>query len=219
MMSSSLDATALPLPPRREQRSLSSELRDLALRIGDEPISLGQLGACLKGRGWYLLLLLLMIPFLTPIPMPLLSTLMGTVATLIGLRMTVGAEPRIPDRLAGKELPARFFPMVLRGSAWILDRLERLLRPRWIRMRTPLLRRAGGLIITISGVMLLLPLPIPFSNFLPAATILLLSAAALVRDGLCFGAGCVMFLLSLVFFGALPLGGVMIFDWLCGLMS
>ena len=219
MIASSLEAAPDPVPPRRQPRSLCAELRDLAVRLGEEPIRLGELGNCLKGRGWYLLLLLLMVPFLTPIPMPLLSTLLGTVATLIGLRMTVGAEPRIPGRMANMELPARFFPAVLRASAWILERLEILLRPRWVRMRTPLLRRIGGFIITVSGIMLLLPVPIPFSNFLPASAILLLSAAALVRDGLCFLAGCIMFGLSLAFFGALPLGGLVILDWLRGVAA
>ncbi len=53
----------------------------------------------------------------------------------------------------------------------------------------------------------MLPLPVPFSNALPALTVLLLSAASLARDGLCFIAGCVMFVVAATFFALLAIGG------------
>ena len=59
--------------------------------------------------------------------------------------------------------------------------------------------RIAGVLIAASGAMLMLPFPLPFSNSLPAWTVVLLSAGALGRDGLFFFAGCAMFLVSLGF--------------------
>ena len=60
--------------------------------------------------------------------------------------------------------------------------------------------------------MLMLPVPVPFSNSLPAWTILLLSVGALGRDGLLFFAGCALFLVSLAFFTLLVFGGAQAFE-------
>jgi hypothetical protein len=39
----------------------------------------------------------------------------------------------------------------------------------------------------LSGLLMLLPLPIPLTNTLPALTVVLLAAGAIERDGLFFG--------------------------------
>jgi len=67
-------------------------------------------------------------------------------------------------------------------------------------------RRLAGAMIALAGLCLLLPLPVPFSNGLPAWTILLLAAAALERDGLCFLAGGLLFLATATFFALLAFG-------------
>jgi hypothetical protein len=62
--------------------------------------------------------------------------------------------------------------------------------------------------------LLLLPLPIPFSNTLPALTVVLLAAAMLERDGYFVVAGLVMFAATLGYFGSLVFGGTAIVRWL-----
>ena len=56
------------------------------------------------------------------------------------------------------------------------------------------------------------PLPLPFSNSLPAWTVLFLAAGALGRDGLFFFAGCASFALSVAFFAFVAFGGMAAFD-------
>jgi hypothetical protein len=75
-------------------------------------------------------------------------------------------------------------------------------------------RRLAGALIALSGLYLVLPLPVPFSNGLPAWTVLLLSASALARDGLCYIAGCVMFAVTTTFFVLLAIVGTHIMDYL-----
>ena len=62
--------------------------------------------------------------------------------------------------------------------------------------------------------MLLLPLPIPFSNTIPAWGILLVSGGLLERDGGFIIAGHVASLLAIAFFVAIAIFGVEAVDFL-----
>ncbi len=85
---------------------------------------------------------------------------------------------------------------------------EYLLRPRWsFLVEWPVLHQINGAMICISGILLLLPLPIPFSNLLPAITIISLAAAMMERDGYFVVLGTIAFLGNIVFFGAIAVGG------------
>ena len=64
----------------------------------------------------------------------------------------------------------------------------------------------GAMILTC-GLLLMLPLPIPFSNGLPAFSVLLLASAMLEEDGYFLVAGTVSFLVAVMFFTALAWGG------------
>jgi hypothetical protein len=67
-------------------------------------------------------------------------------------------------------------------------------------------------VIMISGFLMLLPLPIPYTNWFPAATIVLFAAGALEKDGVFFIAGCLMFVTTISFFVLVGLGGAHVFD-------
>jgi hypothetical protein len=97
----------------------------------------------------------------------------------------------------------------------LVRKLEFFLKPRFIEiMQWRLVRQILGIMICLSGLALLLPLPIPFSNFLPAMTIVLLAAAMIEDDGCVALAGAGFFLLTLVFFATVFWGGVEVIDWL-----
>lgn len=86
-------------PEPAPRRAFSAELRYLASQFGERPATLGALLAATQGRGIDLLLLLLALPFLTPIPLLGLSTPFGLVVGLIGMRLAVGRRPWLPQRL------------------------------------------------------------------------------------------------------------------------
>lgn len=198
---------------RAARPRFSQELRYLAQKFADRPVRLSEILAATQGRGFYLLLLLLGLPFLTPIPLPGFSTPFGFVVMLIGARLALGCLPWLPKAILQRELPARFIANVLAAASRIVRWMEVLLRPRlgflheqWI------YRRIAGTLIMLSGLLLLLPLPIPLSNSFPAVTVVLLAAGAIERDGLFFLGGCAMFGLTLAFFGLLAFGGAHLLD-------
>lgn len=187
------DAPAAP-PPRT--RKLSEEL---AAIMADGEITLREVIVVLQGRAYNLLMLLLALPFLLPVPLPGLSTVLGLVIALIAARLTLGQKPWLPARLLDKKLPRKFFPTVIGGARRFLRFLEVMLRPRLLWLTSPLLVQLHSFIIFLAACVLLLPLP-PGTNFPPAVCIVVMAVGLLERDGLFILAGYVAGILNGVFF-------------------
>ena len=197
-------------PPRPK---FSQELQALAQQFADRPARLSELLAATQGRGFDLLLLVIALPFLTPIPLPGLSTPFGLVVLVIGARLALGRQPWLPERLLRRELPPRFIGKVLAAGSRAVRWLEVLLRPRLDFLHAQwIYRRVAGTLIMLSGLLLLLPLPIPLTNSFPALTVVLLAAGALERDGVFFLGGCAAFTATLAYFGLLAFGGAHLLD-------
>jgi hypothetical protein len=120
---------------------------------------------------------------------------------LIALRLALGQRPWLPMRIQRARLPAGFFGKLLRLTTRLLRFLEAVLRPRWpILTDTPFLNQLHAIIILVSAAILLLPLPIPLSNLLPAWAIFLVACGLLERDGVFLVAGYFAFALGTAYF-------------------
>jgi hypothetical protein len=198
------------VPPKR----LSVELLELSESVHDADITLGNLMDQLEGRVYTMLLVLLSLPFCQPVLLPGLSTPFGVVIALLGLRFSMRKRAWLPRRLLATKLTAKFLPAVMRGSAKLLRAMEKLLHPRltWL-FEYRLTQFFTGSAIFICGLLLLLPLPIPLSNMIPALTVVLAAAAFSERDGYCLIAAGFLFVLTLLFFAALAWGGAEALHW------
>lgn len=203
-------ASAIPAGGRP---TFSAELRELISRFDDRPARFGEILEATQGRGYHLLLLLIALPFVGPVPLPGFSIPFGLAVTLIGTRLALDRKPWLPRRLLERELPAHTLTKWLGGISRIMRGVEYFLRPRWGFVPDhAVFGRVAGFLIALSGLMLMLPFPLPFSNSLPAWTVILLSAGALGRDGLFFFAGCAAFVLSVFFFALVAVGGMEAID-------
>jgi hypothetical protein len=130
-----------------------------------------------------------------------LSTPFGLAIALISLRLALGQKPWLPASLLAKPLPPGFFGSVLKFAGRVLRVLEKLLRPRavWFTESVWLARGHAGLML-VAALVLLLPLPVPFSNSFPAWTILLVAGGLLERDGVAILAGYVAAVAGLAYF-------------------
>lgn len=181
-------------------RKLSDDLTDILREFEVEEVTLREVLAVMHGRGYLLLVMLLALPFSTPIPLPGLSTPFGLVIGLIGARLALGQKPWLPKRLLDTRLPPRLFTKVFAATRKILCWFEYFLRPRqlWI-TRSLKMQQLHAVPILLSALILLLPLPVPFSNSLPAISILLISAGLLERDGLFVAAGYAAFAFAVAY--------------------
>lgn len=182
-------------------RKLSAELSELKSIAGQRAVTLREVIHVLGGRAYTLLMLLLALPFVTPIPIPGLSTPFGLAIALIALRLSLGQRPLLPIKLQRRELPAGFFGKLFSVAEKVLRFLEKFLRPRltWL-TDTALLRQLHAVLVLVAALALLLPLPIPFTNTFPAWTILLIAAGLLERDGGFVLAGYLVFIAGVLYF-------------------
>ncbi|HWL17697.1 MAG TPA: exopolysaccharide biosynthesis protein [Opitutus sp.] len=190
-------------------RKLSEDLGLILHEFEVETVTLREAMAVLKGRGYVLLVMLLALPFSTPIPLPGLSTPFGFIIALIGVRLALGKKPWLPAKLLDTRLPPKLFAKVFAAARTILRGFEYFLRPRllWLTRPGPL-AQVHAIPIVLCAVLLLLPLPIPFSNLLPAFAILLLAAGLLENDGLFILVGYVAAVLAHAYFVLVGVVGV-----------
>jgi len=182
-------------------RKLSEELAELRERFATKPVTLREVIYMLRGRAYTLLLLLLALPFVTPIPLPGLSTPFGLAIAFIALRLTLGQRPWLPMKLQRRELPPGFFGKVFAFATKALAIFEKFLRPRWaVLTEHAAVLQVHALFILISALVLLAPLPIPFTNSFPAWSIVLMAGGLLERDGLFILLSYVVFALGVVYF-------------------
>ena len=211
-MPTPVDQERDPFRPRR----LSVELQILSDSAEHSDLTMGDLVDRLEGRVYTLLLVILALPFCQPIMLPGLSTPFGMIIALLGLRFALRQHPWLPQRLLKTHLSGKYLPKILHGSARVLGGIEKLLHPRLLFLFDYRLTQfLAGMAVFFSGLMLLLPLPIPFSNMLPSLTVVLVASSFSERDGATLGAGLILFLISLGFIGAIFFGGSEAITWIC----
>ena len=167
--------------------TLSQELARLVDQApADRSLTLNSLLRDTVGRGLFLVVILLSLPFITPIPLPGVSMVMGLVIGVLAVRLALGLPPRLPRALGERSLEAGFSQKVLSASVKLLQLVEKLAKPRhsaWLD-RAPV-RFANALLVALMALLLMLPFPSfpPFTNSLPAYSIILLAASMMEEDG------------------------------------
>jgi hypothetical protein len=210
-----------PAKAIRRPRKLSEELAGLQAEFAERPVTLREVIMILRGRAYSLLLILLALPFCTPIPLPGLSTALGLVIAIIALRLALGQHPWLPAKLQDRQLPSGFFRKLIAAAAGIIRLLEKFLRPRLAVLTDHgWLRQLHAVMMLLAALALLLPLPIPLTNAFPGWAILLIAGGLIERDGAAIAAGYVVFAAGVLYF--IFLGGAthQLFDalrrWIAG---
>ncbi len=177
--------------PSRE--TLSQELQRLVEQAApDAPLTLNVLLSSTGGRGLFLVVILLSLPFITPIPLPGVSTVLGLVIGVLAVRLAMGLPPRLPKVLGERSLEGGFTRKILSGSVKILRVIEKLAKPRrsvWLSWAV--VRFVNSVLMALMAFLLMLPFPPfpPFTNSLPAYSIILLAASMMEEDGVLIFAG------------------------------
>jgi hypothetical protein len=143
-------------------------------------------------RGMYLMMILLSLPFITPIPLPGLSTIIGVAVMLMSLRLAWRLPPHLPGFIGRREISREHLVTFLRSTAGAMKKIEKVIRPRfgdWLKW--PGVRLMNSTVLALMGALLALPLPpvLPFTNSLPSWGIIVVSLSIIERDGLLIWAG------------------------------
>lgn len=176
------DPTDQPRPDNRGNRQTATTLLLAVLDAHEgERISLATLLEPLKRRAFGFLLLLLAIPNFVPVAVGI-GGVMGMLVIALGVQMLLGLEqPWLSPWVGRRTISCAALRRFLMRIAPVSDRLEQLSRPRLTALTIRPLTAVSGLVMMLLG--LLLALPLPFTNYLFGAMVIMFALALIERDG------------------------------------
>jgi hypothetical protein len=196
---------------RDTEKGVAATLIDVAEVLPEGSITLRDLLSMIGEQGMLFFCIILTIPFLTPIPLPGVSTVFGLLIMLISLGVILNRVPWLPRQLMNRGISSSQLNPVLRRGSQLFSKIERFIRPRILALtHKATTNRLNGFALLLGGAVLILPLPIiPFSNTLPGWGILLLAAGMLQRDGVFVIIGYLVTIFSALYLGAIIVGAVL----------
>lgn len=190
---------------RNPEVRLSASLDATRAAIEGDRVTLRALLGHIGEQGLLVFCAILAMPFLLPVTLPFMSTVLGLPMLLIGAAIALNRLPWLPDRLLDRALPGDTIRQVLARAGRAAARFEHLVRPRWLALTgTALVNVLHGLMLMLTVVLLMAPLPlVPFANTLPAVAIILLCLGMAERDGALILFGYLVATASTLYIGAL----------------
>jgi len=189
------------------ENSASTILSNLGRVLVHDRVSLGEMVDALGGAGIGLTILMLALPSFIPIPGLPTGVVFGAALAILSLQVMLGADRLVlPQRLRRFSLPRG---PVVKGGLWVapwFKRVEWLLKPRWPALSGRLAHFILALPIFVHAIMIVLP--IPLGNQLPALAVIAFAFGLIERDGVAILVGAVLSVIAVawntavVFFGA-----------------
>jgi hypothetical protein len=152
-------------------------------------------------------LLLFALPETLPIPIPSLSLILAIPLVGISAHLTLFGEGRgVPKQIRDRSIPISLVKTVSKYLAPIFKTIERLSHPRFEALAE--LERLLGVACLLLSIILLLP--IPFGNLLPAACLAAIAFGMIQRDGVVVALGLLgaIACVAAIFYAASMAGGI-----------
>jgi hypothetical protein len=171
----------------------SRVLQEVIRQAPAEYVTVGWLTSTLHRHSFGIIMLCLGLLATTPVG----STLPGLILAIMAVQLIVGrVEPVFPNFIMTRRLPTKQLRRLGGRAIHVLKYLEKVVHPRWP-MTFDVAKRAVGVIVLLLTVVLLLT-PVPLSNVAPAMVISLISLAYVEEDGLVL---CVALLAAIILIG------------------
>ncbi len=143
---------------------------------------------------------------------PGVSTVSGLLIAWPAVQMVLGHDAAaVPGVVARREIRVDRLARAIRFATPRLERVERLIRPRWP-THFQSTKRLTGFVMLLLGVTMVSP--VPFGHLLPAFAVMLLALAYLEKDGAALMVALVVALVSLGVTTATVWGTIETIDWL-----
>lgn len=177
------------------------------LHGGDsERVSLQDLLDGVKTHARATLMILFSLPNLVP-SLPGTSAITGLPLLVLAVQMMLGSNVWLPKFIASRSFLRSDLLRVITRLLPYLQRVERVLQPRHLILSRQSAVQIIGLVSVVLSI--LIALPIPLGNFLPAVAIILFSLGTLEADGLFIMAGFAMAVASVLFITTFYWGVIM----------
>lgn len=185
------------------QERLSDALRRLLLAANGKPMEIRRMVDILQGRGLLMVVILLCLPFLTPMTIPGISIPFGLAIAFTGIRIAFGRKPWLPGFILDRHVSYSVLERMVTVGCKIYERVERVIKPRLsLLLDGPAMGIAIGTSIALAGFFLSLPIPPPFplTNTIPGFAIIMIALGIIERDGLFVAIGFGLTAIAAVYF-------------------
>lgn len=163
---------------------MPNKLMDSLDRIkADQKVTLGEMADELRHDGQIIISLICILPFMQPIPIPGLSSILGIVIVFQAIGLIFLDKPLLTRKLRAVEIDEKKFNIIYKAAqkfTYITNKMAAMPMPNLVQSK--LNKVITGIWIILMAAFLSLPLPIPFSNFLPALAIFFLCVGMLEDD-------------------------------------
>ena len=168
----------------RTRRPSSRVLQEVIRQAPAEYVTVGWLTSSLHRHSFGIIMLSLGLLATTPVG----STVPGFMLAVMAVQLIAGrAEPVFPHFIMTRRLPTKQLLRLGGRAIPVLKYLEKLVHPRWPRAFEAAKRAVGVMVLLLTLVLLLTP--VPLSNVAPAMVISLISLAYVEEDGLLLSVG------------------------------
>jgi len=154
-----------------------------------------------RDRGRFILCMILATPFLMPVSIPGSSIPFGLMIIFIGIS-AIFKRTLIPQKILKYKIPKNTAVNILKGSVTALKKFERIIKPRALFLTSYYsVNIINGVLLVFSAFLLMLPLPVPLTDSLPAYSIFLLCAGILESDGYFIIISYALIIITAIYFG------------------
>lgn len=165
-------------------------------------ITLGKIVEQIEGEALLILCLISILPFMQPIPIPGLSSILGFVILLQGLGLMIWQKPLLTAKMKKVVISHDRFETIFLVAVKFTSFTSKLSTFKHPLTKSRMSHVICGLAIVISSAFLSLPLPIPLSNFIPALSIFFICVGLLEEDLILIlmGNGITLTIIWMIFF-------------------
>jgi hypothetical protein len=168
-------------------------LREVIRQAPAEYVTVGWLTSTLHRDSFGIVMLCLGVLATTPVG----STVPGLILAVMAVQLIVGrGKPAFPHFIMTRRLPTKQLLRLGGLAMHVLKYIEKLVHPRWPRTFEAAKHAVGVMVLLLTLVLLLTP--VPLSNVAPAMVISLISLAYIEEDGLLLSVG---FLAAIILIG------------------
>jgi len=192
--------------------SLGEKLKVVIDKLPPEGVTLVEILDLVGQDSLMLLAVFLSLVFLIPVSIPGVSTLFGAAILLIGVNRLFGRKLWLPKSFRNRIVSTDKLRIALERALVWFHRLERMSRPHRLNRLTSdgLMEILNNCSLILGAVLLMVPFGlVPFSNTLPALSIIFLAIGLLQRDGVCILLGYLANFVTIIYFTVLIAGGGM----------
>jgi hypothetical protein len=185
--------------------TLVKTLQQFAEQAKHKPLTLGEALDTLDEAGYAFIAIILVLPFLQPLPLGPITVLGGVAFATLGWQLFRGHEsPVLPEKLRAVEFSENTWQVLVNVCLKILGFCRKFTKPRHLTLVNGKRgQKVGGFILMAGGALMAIPFGVlPLNNMLPGLAILFYCIGELEEDGLMFYIAFFWLIVTVVYFGA-----------------